>query len=201
VALRRRAARVPILFDLDGVLVDCGHDQAVARSARPGQTRCGSCAWRPDAAPGRCARRGLDIAVETRADAGGAATDVWWPSGAVALLASIPAGHYGRDLREPGCATLRLRTVGLPIPGVLVTGDEGRRGKPDPEPYLLGARRAGVAPADCLVVEDSPAGVASGKAAGMRVVAVTTTHRAEELGRADAVLSSLSELRNVMEGR
>ncbi|MDP9345006.1 MAG: HAD-IA family hydrolase [Actinomycetota bacterium] len=72
-------------------------------------------------------------------------------------------------------ATARLRAAGLEVPGVLVTPERVRRGKPDPEPYLLGARDLGVDPADCVVLEDAPAGVAAGRAAGMHVVGITTT--------------------------
>ena len=92
-------------------------------------------------------------------------------------------------------ATLRLRTVGLPIPRVFITADDVRRAKPDPEGYLRAAHRLGVEPADCLVIEDSPTGLAAGKAAGMRVVAVLTTHTAAALADAYAQLASLSELR------
>ena len=68
-------------------------------------------------------------------------------------------------------ALSRLRASGLTVPDVLVTADSVRRGKPDPEPYLLAASRLGVRPADCTVFEDAPAGVRAGKAAGMRVIA------------------------------
>ena len=70
-----------------------------------------------------------------------------------------------------------------------------RRGKPVPEGYLLAAGKLGVAPGDCLVIEDSPPGVAAGKAAGMRVVAVLTTHRAEQLAEADGRVGALAALR------
>ncbi len=92
-------------------------------------------------------------------------------------------------------ATLRLRAAGLPLPDVFVTSDDVRRGKPDPEPYLTAASRLHLAPADCLVLEDSPTGLAAGKAAGMRVVALLTTHRAELLAAADAQAASLAALR------
>jgi sugar-phosphatase len=72
-------------------------------------------------------------------------------------------------------ATARLRAAGLDVPEVLVTPERVRRGKPDPEPYLLAARDLGVEPADCVVLEDAPAGVAAGRAAGMHVVGITTT--------------------------
>jgi len=78
---------------------------------------------------------------------------------------------------------------------VFVTASDVRRGKPDPEGYLLAARRLGVAPADCVVLEDSPPGVGAGKAAGMRVIALLTTHTADALPDADARLDSLAALR------
>ncbi|MDA0182577.1 HAD-IA family hydrolase [Solirubrobacter phytolaccae] len=96
----------------------------------------------------------------------------------------------GREL-----ALGRLNAVGHPIPDVLVSADDITRGKPDPEPYLKAAQRLGVAPEDCLVIEDAPAGIAAGKAAGMRVVALTTSHGAEALHEADAVYGSMDELR------
>ncbi len=92
-------------------------------------------------------------------------------------------------------ATLRLRTVGLPIPDVFVTSDDVQRGKPDPEPYLTAAGRLDLTPPDCLVVEDSPTGVSAAKAAAMRVVALLTTHAASALADADARVRSLAALR------
>jgi sugar-phosphatase len=86
----------------------------------------------------------------------------------------------------------RLGAAGLPVPEVLVTAESVRRGKPDPEPYLLAAAQVGVEPANCTVFEDAPAGIAAGKAAGMRVVAVTTTFPAAELTRADVVVPDLA---------
>ncbi|WP_051945949.1 HAD family phosphatase [Verrucomicrobium sp. BvORR106] len=68
----------------------------------------------------------------------------------------------------------------------VVTGDDVKRGKPDPEPYLLAAERLGVIPAECLVIEDSINGVKSGKAAGCRVVGLTTSFPKETLLAAGA---------------
>jgi sugar-phosphatase len=90
---------------------------------------------------------------------------------------------------------MRLRAVGVPIPQVFVTAEDVWRGKPDPEGYGLAAGRLGVEPRHCLVVEDSPPGVAAGRAAGMRVIAVLTTHSSAELADADARITSLAELR------
>jgi mannitol-1-/sugar-/sorbitol-6-phosphatase len=88
--------------------------------------------------------------------------------------------------------TARIKAARLPTPGVLVTADDVTAGKPDPEGYLLAARRLGVDPADCVVLEDAPAGIEAGKAIGARVLAVTVTHPAEALGEADAVVPDLS---------
>jgi sugar-phosphatase len=69
-------------------------------------------------------------------------------------------------------ATVRLRAANLPLPRVLVTAEEVRRGKPDPEGFLLAAERLGVRIEQCLVFEDSPAGVAAAKASGAHVAIV-----------------------------
>ncbi|MFE1047229.1 HAD family hydrolase [Streptomyces olivaceus] len=89
-------------------------------------------------------------------------------------------------------AEARLDAVGI-LPKTLVAADDITRGKPDPEPYLLGARALGVDPAACVVFEDAPAGLQAGRAAGMRTVALATTHRPGELD-ADLVVTDLSAL-------
>lgn len=93
-------------------------------------------------------------------------------------------------------AVLRLEAAGLVAPEAVVTADDITRGKPDPEPFLVAARRLGVDPARCLVVEDAPAGLRAGRAAGAATLAVTTTSTAQELEPdADAVVQDLSEVR------
>lgn len=87
----------------------------------------------------------------------------------------------------------RLRAGGAPVPDVVIGGAAVARGKPDPEGYLLAARLLGVRPSACTVVEDAPAGVAAGRAAGMRVVALTTSNPASALADADDVVASLTE--------
>lgn len=72
-----------------------------------------------------------------------------------------------RDVTEA-----RMSAAALPAPPVVVTADDVAKGKPDPGPYLLGARRLGVPPERCLVVEDTANGVASGQAAGCTVLGV-----------------------------
>ena len=90
-------------------------------------------------------------------------------------------------------ARARLAAAGLPEPEVLVTADQVENGKPAPDPYLLAAERLGVDPAACVVFEDAPAGIAAGRAAGMTVWAVTTTHEPRALGDAQRVAGGLPE--------
>jgi len=91
-------------------------------------------------------------------------------------------------------AEARLRYVGLPFPTVLITADDVQAGKPAPDGYQLAARRLKMQPADCVVIEDSPAGVQAGKAASMRVIGVASTHKPEELQEADAVVTQIGDI-------
>lgn len=93
--------------------------------------------------------------------------------GAAELLESLPGDRWAvvtactREL-----ALARLGAAGLPVPGVLIGSDSGHAAKPDPAGYLAAAAQLGVAAERSLVIEDAPAGVAAGLAAGMRVIAV-----------------------------
>lgn len=117
--------------------------------------------------------------------------------GAAQALAALPPGRAAivtscvRPLAEA-----RIAAAGLDRPAVVVTADEVEHGKPHPEPFLLGAARLGVDPADCLVVEDAPSGLAAARAAGMATLAVTTTTPAEQLD-ADVVVTTLADVRLV----
>jgi mannitol-1-/sugar-/sorbitol-6-phosphatase len=91
-------------------------------------------------------------------------------------------------------ADVRLRAAGLPRPEVVISSSMVMRGKPDPEAFLLGARRLGVTPARCAVLEDSPIGIDAGRAAGARVIALRTTHADDALARADAIIDDLAAL-------
>jgi mannitol-1-/sugar-/sorbitol-6-phosphatase len=91
-------------------------------------------------------------------------------------------------------AQARLAAAQLTPPSVLVTADDVVHGKPSPDPYLEAARRLGVDPVQCLVVEDAPAGLESARAAGCATLAVVTTTRSEDL-IADAVVKDLSRVR------
>lgn len=95
----------------------------------------------------------------------------------------------------------RWGTTGLPVPAEMVTADQVVRGKPDPEPYLLGARRLGVDPAQTIVIEDSVGGLRSGAEAGARTIAVTSTTPASELSAlAQALVTSLDDLEIGVDG-
>jgi sugar-phosphatase len=113
---------------------------------------------------------------------------------AAALLPELPPGSWAVVTSGTrALATSRLAAAGLPLPAVLVTADDVAAGKPDPEGYLEAAQRLGCAPADCVVLEDAPAGVQAALAAGMRVVGLTTTHAAAEL-RAATLVASWEEI-------
>ena len=92
-------------------------------------------------------------------------------------------------------AKLRLEATGLPEPRVLICAEDVARGKPDPEGYLAAAARLGVAPDDCIVIEDAPAGLAAARAAGMRSIGVVGTYEIRDLADATHVVDSLSRLR------
>ncbi|MGI5443030.1 HAD-IA family hydrolase [Streptomyces shenzhenensis] len=98
-------------------------------------------------------------------------------------VVEIPgAGAFLRALRglphalvtsaDVALSTARMAAAGLDLPDIRVTAESVGASKPDPEGFLKGAAELGVAPADCLVFEDSGAGIAAGRAAGMRVVGV-----------------------------
>jgi mannitol-1-/sugar-/sorbitol-6-phosphatase len=112
--------------------------------------------------------------------------------GAAELLETLPADRWAVvTSAHRSLAANRLTAVGLPVPAVMVCGDETTAGKPDPQGYLAAAARLRVPAADCLVVEDAPAGVEAGRRAGMLVVGITTNHVTSELAAADAHIADL----------
>lgn len=107
--------------------------------------------------------------------------------GARELLASLPPDRWTIVTScTMALAQVRICAASLPLPEKLLTANDITNGKPDPEPYLKGARLLGLAATDCVVFEDVPAGVRSGKAAGARVVAFRTTFPDSELRDAGA---------------
>ena len=193
------------LFDLDGVLVDSR--AVVERVCRLWAARLGV---DPDAllrvAHGRRTRDTVRIVaphvdpepeaawiddVELHDTAG--LVEV---PGARRFVTSLPAGGWAVVTScAPDLARLRLSSVGLPIPEVVITSDDVSSGKPAPDGYRLGAQRLGVDPASCVVFEDAPPGIAAGLVAGARVVALRTTHPDADFAGATAVIPDFTGVR------
>ncbi|MFG2920847.1 HAD-IA family hydrolase [Streptomyces sp. NPDC048305] len=113
--------------------------------------------------------------------------------GAPAFMASIAAlPHALVTSADSALARARMTAADLPMPETRVTAEMVGASKPDPEGFLKGAADLGFAPADCVVFEDSEAGIAAGRAAGMRVVGVGP--RAAALSP-DAHVYDLTQLR------
>ncbi len=106
-------------------------------------------------------------------------------AGARTLLGALsPARWVLVTSASQRVARHRLASAGLPLPRLLIGAEDVVRGKPDPEPYLLAARRLGLAPADCLVFEDAPAGICSALQAGCQVVQIGGDKRLDDGVRA-----------------
>jgi mannitol-1-/sugar-/sorbitol-6-phosphatase len=192
-----------ILFDLDGVLVDSKayiEDQwrrwALARGLRP-EPFIQACHGRRAVETIRLAAPELDAEAEVAAfrpdDAGdrGALAPV---EGAERLLRTLPVGSWAVATSGPrAMATERLQQAGLPLPAVLIGAEDVPRGKPSPDVYLLAAAALAVPPAECIVIEDAPAGIEAARAAGMKVLGLTTTHGRGELA-AEAFAESLAAI-------
>lgn len=197
-----------LLFDMDGVLV----------SSIGSVNRC----WRRWAAhfgiPNAGAfevphgRRAIDIVKELRPDIDPVAglnfiedmeiedtADLLVLPGVRALLESLPPDRWAIVTSATRRLLLgRLQAAGLPIPAYIITADMVENGKPHPEPYQRGAAFLNLSPQDCLVVEDAPSGIASGRAAGSRVLAVVTSHKPEDLQQADWIVPSLEAVAATM---
>lgn len=197
-----------ILLDLDGTLVDS--TDSIARcwlrwcreydvdpsrlAGAHGRTTADIVA---DLLPGPLVSAALARIDEMEIDDAGTVRAM---PGAAELLASIPAGR--RAVVTSGNAVLaaaRMHAAALPAPSVVVTADDVLRGKPHPEPYLLGARRLGVEPARCVVVEDAPSGIAAARAAGMAVVGIASTHEARQL-EADLIARAPAQVQVRIDG-
>ncbi|MFD4529775.1 HAD family hydrolase [Streptomyces sp. NPDC058470] len=115
--------------------------------------------------------------------------------GASEFLASLAAGGLSHALvtsADVGLSTARMAAAGLALPDVRVTAESVGASKPDPEGFLKGAAELGVAPEDCVVFEDSGAGISAGRAAGMRVVGVGPR---ASVHRPDALVRDLTQVR------
>ncbi|NAZ82473.1 HAD-IA family hydrolase [Kineococcus sp. R8] len=194
-----------VLFDCDGVLVDSdasvtaawsrwSRDEGLDPVAVVAQVHGRRAA---DTVAALVAARGRAAALE-RIDRYEleAAAEVTAVPGAAELTAALPAGRWAVVTSGTrALATARLAAAGLPAPAVVVTADDVRVGKPDPEGYRLAARLLGVEPGRCVVVEDAASGVAAARAAG--VAAVVGVGKRALATDADVVVRDLREVDRV----
>jgi len=194
-----------VLFDLDGVLVS-----STAGVARQWRRWAEENAINPDEllniAHGRrtievvrAVASHLDAEVEVmkleRREAEDTA-DMQVIRGAKELVEALPPAAWAVVTSGTRyLATSRLRHAGLPQPAVLVTAEDVEKGKPDPEPYLRAAERLHVAPDQCIVIEDAPAGIEAAHRGSMKAIALPTTYAKAALSQADAIVSDLSRIR------
>jgi len=185
-----------LLFDLDGVLIDSTpavarvwHRWAVEHGLDP-ETVVHMAHGRPSRTTIRELLPTADIDREDRKVERMEMEDldgVVLLPGARQLLDILPPERWtiATSCTRP-LAEVRLRAAGLPIPRIIITSSDVKNGKPDPEPYLKAAAKMRFAASDCIVVEDAPAGVRAGKAAGARVIAFLTTMPRRDLENAGA---------------
>lgn len=117
--------------------------------------------------------------------------------GAIELLQHLNEAHIPWAIVTSGSvpvAHARHKAAGLPLPEVFVTAERVKRGKPEPDAFLLGAELLGLHPADCVVVEDAAAGVLAGLNAASHVIAVNVPAGSPRLEEVDFVISSLEAL-------
>jgi mannitol-1-/sugar-/sorbitol-6-phosphatase len=185
-----------LLFDMDGVLIDS--TPAVARVWRQWAVEHGldpqevvaAAHGRPSLSTVRQYLPQCDAEKENREVERREMEDlegVVLLRGAQELLANLPPDRWTIVTSSTrNLATVRLRAAGLPIPEKFITATDIEHGKPHPEPYNKAATLLGFSPTDCVVIEDVPAGVQAGKAAGARVIGFTTTVSGDELVAAGA---------------
>jgi mannitol-1-/sugar-/sorbitol-6-phosphatase len=194
-----------ILFDMDGILISSigsverswtrwallrGVDPALARETAHGRRAIETIAkLRPDLDSEKELKIIEDIEI-------GDDEGLTVLPGVLDILAALPADRWTVvTSATERLARSRLATAGISLPRNIVTADHVTRGKPNPEPFLTGAALLGVAPSDCLVFEDSPSGVAAGRAAGCTVVAATFSHPMESLEAAHYLVRDLTDIR------
>jgi sugar-phosphatase len=196
-----------VLSDLDGTLIDSSGPVERAwegfarRHGLDPQTVISFAQGRPAGETVRLLAPDADgeseSALQERAEVEDTAGIIALPGAAELLAGQLRGGGLPVAI-VTSCSTAlahaRLAAAGLPVPDVLVTYDDVGRGKPDPECFLLAARRLGVNPARCVVLEDAPAGITAGRLAGATVIAVRSTHSDDALAEADAIVDGMGDL-------
>ncbi len=197
-----------VLFDVDGVLLDsaAAHRRvwaswSLARGLNPELVWGLTFGRRPEDTV-RDAAAHLNPGVERRVLDGLLAQEKdGFPAieGAVELLAALSASPWAIVTSGDRLSvTKRFGAAGLALPAVQVYGSDVENAKPAPDCFALAASRLGVAPAECLAVEDAPAGVSAAVAAGCTVIGLTTTHSEESLREAHTCAASLAEVRSLL---
>jgi len=198
-----------ILFDLDGVLLDSTRVVAeqYTRWARengldPDYVMEAAHGVRTVEVIQRVAPH-LDAVAETKKieDREAAADGIVQIPGALVLLNSIPRGRWAVVTSGTRfLAVNRMKKFGIPVPDIVVTADDVSNGKPDPEPYRLGAELLKTDPAQCVVLEDAPAGIRSAHGAGMKVISLPSTYPKSALHEADAIVGGLPDITVTVNG-
>lgn len=116
--------------------------------------------------------------------------------GVAPILQSLPQKYWTVvTSATERLARSRMKHGGVPVPERMLTAEMVQNGKPHPEPYQRGASLLGLAPEDCVVIEDSASGANSGHAAGCKVLATLFSHSKESLSAADWIVHSLEDVR------
>ncbi|KAL1748653.1 HAD-like domain-containing protein [Schizophyllum fasciatum] len=129
----------------------------------------------------------FEAAIVTTANEPGKGGIVMLPGVQEIMKELAPARHLPKPLWAICTSATRkysssaVVAAGIAAPDVFVRSEDVKQGKPSPDPYLEGARRCGVKPEECIVVEDAPAGVRSGNAAGCKTIGLLTTHSREAM--------------------
>jgi len=194
-----------ILFDMDGVLVSSigsverswtkwaerhGVDPALAIKTAHGRRAIESIRLlRPDLNDEEELRQLEQTEIEDR-------EGVEMLGGVRPILQALPADRWAVvTSATERLARIRMRYGGIPDPKYLVSADKVSKGKPDPEPYVAGAKLLGLRPEECLVIEDAASGAKAGHAAGCKVLATLFSHSLESLSAADWVVRSLCDVK------
>ena len=192
-----------VLFDMDGTLIDS--TKAVDRSWQQWADEMGFGAVFSGVQHGRPGREMIaDLVPADQVEASFARVNELELSdtdgitvlpGAAELMNSIPEERRAIVTSCPSvlCRT-RLASAGFTAPATVVTVEDTVKGKPAPDPFLEAAVRLGLDARQCIVIEDAPAGLAAGRAAGCATIGVVGTHSADQLD-ADLVVTSLDNLR------